>query len=270
MRTRVVVAGSFDDLRSRHVRLLQEAARIGEVCVLLWSDESIRRLWGRAPTFPENERTYLLAALRFVSEVSVVDAAAGPEALAADGAAPAMWLAAGVDENTQHKAACAARGIAYHVIHEHELQGFPAPDDEPPAAGKKVIVTGCYDWLHSGHIRFFEEVSALGDLYVSLGSDANVRLLKGEGHPMFGQDERRYMVQAVRYVRQALVSSGFGWLDAEPQIEQIKPDIYAVNEDGDRPEKRAYCLEHDIAYVVLKRAPKDGLPRRQSTALRGF
>ena len=56
-----------------------------------------------------------------------------------------------------------------------------------------MIVTGCYDWLHSGHVRFFEEVSQLGDLYVVVGNDANLKLLKGEGHPLFpGAQERQH------------------------------------------------------------------------------
>ena len=79
-------------------------------------------------------------------------------------------------------------------------------------------MTGCFDWFHSGHVRFFEEASALGELYVVVGHDANVRLLKGEGHPLFPQEERRYLVAAVRYVHRALISSGEGWLDAEPEI----------------------------------------------------
>ena len=133
-----------------------------------------------------------------------------------------------------------------------------------------MLVTGCYDWFHSGHIRFFEEVSELGDLYVVVGHDDNVRALKGQGHPMLPQDERRYMAQSIRYVKQALISTGSGWLDAEPEIERIKPDIYAVNEDGNKPEKRKYCRERGIEYVVLKRLPKAGLPRRESTILRGF
>jgi hypothetical protein len=59
-------------------------------------------------------------------------------------------------------------------------------------------------------------------------------------------------------------------MDAEPEIEMIKPDIYVVNEDGDVPEKRAYCDKLGMKYIVLKRSPKEGLPRRESTALRGF
>jgi hypothetical protein len=61
-----------------------------------------------------------------------------------------------------------------------------------------------------------------------------------------------------------------GWLDAEPEIAVVKPEIYAVNEDGDKPEKREYCQRNGLEYVVLKRLPKEGLERRQSTALRGF
>ena len=133
-----------------------------------------------------------------------------------------------------------------------------------------MIVSGCYDWLHSGHVRFFEEVAELGDLYVVVGSDVNVSLLKGAGHPMFDEQERRYMVQAIRFVKAALISSGHGWMDAEPEIELIRPDIYAVNEDGDKPEKRRYCAAHGLEYVVLKRQPRPGLPRRESTILRGF
>ena len=151
------------------------------------------------------------------------------------------------------------------------MRGFPERPEEASTTGaKKVIVTGCYDWFHSGHVRFFEEVSQLGDLYVVVGHDANIRFLKGEGHPLFPQDQRRYMAQGVRFVRQALVATGDGWLDAQPEINRLKPDIYAVNEDGDRPEKRQFCEAHGIEYRVLKRIPKDGLPRRASTNLRGF
>jgi cytidyltransferase-like protein len=133
-----------------------------------------------------------------------------------------------------------------------------------------VVVTGCYDWFHSGHVRFFEEVSTYGDLYVIVGHDANIRLLKGEGHPLLPQDERRYLAGSIRYVTQALISSGDGWLDAAPEFDQLKPDIYVVNEDGDKGGKREFCAQHGIEYVVLKRIPAPGLVSRSSTELRGF
>jgi cytidyltransferase-like protein len=131
-------------------------------------------------------------------------------------------------------------------------------------------VTGCFDWFHSGHVRFFEEVAALGDLYVIVGSDANVRLLKGDGHPLLPQEERRYMTAAVRHVTCALISTGTGWMDAEPEIRLLSPDMYAVNEDGDKPEKREFCRRSGIQYVVLERTPRPGLAMRTSTGMRGF
>jgi hypothetical protein len=59
-------------------------------------------------------------------------------------------------------------------------------------------------------------------------------------------------------------------MDAEPEFARIRPDMYAANEDGDKPEKRAFCEQQGIEYVVLKRLPKPGLPKRESTALLGF
>jgi glycerol-3-phosphate cytidylyltransferase-like family protein len=87
---------------------------------------------------------------------------------------------------------------------------------------------------------------------------------------MFSEDERCYMVSSIKFVKQALISSGSGWMDAEPEISTIMPDIYAVNEDGDKPEKREFCEKHGLEYAVLKRTPAAGLPRRESTHLRGF
>ena len=78
------------------------------------------------------------------------------------------------------------------------------------------------------------------------------------------------MVGAVRSVHRCLVSSGSGWMDAEPEIDRIRPAYYVVNEDGDQPEKREFCRAHGIEYVVLERQPHAGLPARTSTELRGF
>ena len=274
----VLVVGSFDRIQACEIRLLQAASRWGPVRVLLWSDAAAAEIQGREPTCPEAERQYVLNAIRYVDKVTISDFVDAGSLLPTGFAAPGgMWVVRAEDENGQHAAWCRDRAVDYRVISDDVLrtipQGSAAPDQleaEPPGERPKVLVTGCYDWFHSGHIRFFEEVSQLGDLYVVVGHDENIKLLKGAGHPMFPAIERRYIVDSISYVRQALISSGSGWLDAEPEIQRIKPDIYAVNEDGDRPEKRDYCEKHGITYQVLRRVPRAGLPRRQSTDLRGY
>lgn len=269
----VIVSGPFDDLRSRDLRFLQEGGRLGPLHVLLWGDSLCHRLTNRAPKFPQAERLYYLQAIRTVDRVHIVDELSSTDALpTAPAVAPRVWAVPESLDTPGKQAFCAEHGIAYHVVRDSVLAGLPvdAPLSASNPGRKKVLITGCYDWFHTGHIRFFEECSELGDLYVVVGHDANIRLLKGEGHPMFAQDERRHVVGSIRYVTRALISTGSGWMDAAPQIDQIRPDIYAVNEDGDKPEKRRFCTEHGLEYVVLKRLPKPGLPRRESTHLRGF
>jgi cytidyltransferase-like protein len=270
----VVVTGSFDNLGSKHVRFLEEASKLGHVHVLVWSDEVVRALEGKTPEFPEQERSYLLQGIRYVGGVRMVTGQVERDAIPMiDETPPEIWVVDEATDTPQKRTYCKSRGVQYHVVKQENLQGFPRPQfkaEPEPSSRKRVMVTGCYDWFHSGHVRFFEEVSQLGDLYVVVGHDANVRLLKGEGHPLFPQEERRYMVQSVRHVKQAMISTGQGWMDAEPEIELIKPDVYVVNEDGDKPEKRSFCETRGIQYVVLKRIPKEGLPQRQSADLRGF
>ena len=271
---RVAVSASFDDLRSPQVRFLEEAARLGDVSVLLWPDDAIRAATGKAPKFPQTERLYLVEAIRYVREVRIVNSALNPDTLPLPGdVRPDIWAVDEPHDTPAKRAFCEANRLAYHVVTSKNFAGFPKPDlaIAPPAPGrKKVVVTGCYDWFHSGHVRFFEEVSQYGDLYVIAGNDANVEHLKGAGHPLFRQDERRYLCASIRYVHQALITTGWGWLDAEPEMLRIKPDIYAVNEDGDKPEKREFCAKQGIQYLLLKRVPKEGLTRRTSTNLRGF
>jgi cytidyltransferase-like protein len=265
----IIVSGGFDDIKSRDLRFLEEAAKLGELSVLLWPDATLQKLTGKPPKFPLAERKYFLNAVRYVSRVIEADGSAGfdtlPNNLKAD-----VWADVAATASPAREAFARENQIARRVFEPGELKGFPEPTPQPASGRKKVIVTGSYDWFHSGHVRFLEEVSAYGDLYVVVGHDANIRLLKGDGHPLIPQDERRYVVGSIKFVRQALISSGEGWLDADPEIKKLKPDIYAVNDDGDKGGKREYCRELGIEYLVLKRTPAPGLPRRSSTDLRGF
>lgn len=269
MSKKVVVSGGFDDVRSRDLRFLQEAAKLGELTVLLWPDKVIEKATGKAPKFPFAERLYFLNAVRYVSHVIEFVPETPVDSLPANVDAD-IWVDSETS-NSKREAFCKQHNVLCHVIKNEQLKGFPELPPMPGAPGrKKVVVTGCYDWFHSGHVRFCEEVSGYGDLYVIVGHDANIRLLKGEGHPLLPEDERRYVVGSIKYVKQSLISSGDGWLDADPEIKRLKPDIYAVNEDGDKGGKREYCQKNGIEYLVLKRTPAPGLPKRTSTDLRGF
>ncbi len=131
---------------------------------------------------------------------------------------------------------------------------------------KKVFVSGCFDLLHSGHIQFFKEASQFGDLYVAVGSDQTLYELKGRA-PIITEEERLFMIKAVRYVKDAYISRGSGLLDFMDVLEQVQPDVLIVNEDGNIPEKQALCKKLGIEYHVLRREPHKGLTPRSTTAL---
>lgn len=269
-----IVSGSFDDLRSRDIRFLEEASKFGNLQVLLWPDTVVMHVTGEKPKFSQDERLYMLQAIRCVSKVTVARPEMDTEGLCAGIKLQGQTLVAVQgDDSIELRTYCQERGLAYHVVPEKDLNVFCDYDFSQPietSPAKKVVVTGCFDWFHSGHVRFLEEVSEYGDLYVIAGNDKNIEYLKGKGHPLFGQNERVYVLQSIRFVKRALISTGMGWMDAEPEILRIKPDIYAVNEDGDKPEKSQFCAKHGLEYLVLKRLPKEGLTRRESTQLRGF
>jgi len=264
-----VVQATLDDLRSDDVRFLEEAARLGPLHVRIPSDALVEELTGAPPRFPVAERRFLADSLRWVERASVVER---PVAAELDSLAPGAALAVRAeDDDPVLRSAAEATGLAYHVISPEDRAGFPVIKPDPLAsADPSVVVTGCFDWLHSGHIRFFMDAAEHGALYVVIGSDRNVGLLKGPGHPLQREEERRYMVGSMKPVYRCLVSSGSGWMDAKPEIDLLKPTHYVVNEDGDKPEKREFCDAHGLDYVVLTRIPHEGLPARSSTDLRGF
>lgn len=131
----------------------------------------------------------------------------------------------------------------------------------------KVFVSGCFDLLHSGHVKFLQEAAKLGDLYVSIGSDQTVKALKHK-QTICPEDERLYMVRALRCVKEAFIGSGSGYLDFLPELERVKPDIFVVNSDGHSADKEKYMVAHHIRYIVLERIPETGLPIRSTTGFR--
>jgi cytidyltransferase-like protein len=71
IRKKIFVSGCFDMLHPGHVAFLKEAADYGDVYIGLGSDKTIRELKGREPVNSEDERAYMLASLRYVTNVTI-------------------------------------------------------------------------------------------------------------------------------------------------------------------------------------------------------
>jgi rfaE bifunctional protein nucleotidyltransferase chain/domain len=101
--------------------------------------------------------------------------------------------------------------------------------------GRRVVFTnGCFDILHPGHIRSFEQARELGDvLIVGLNSDASVRQLKGEGRPVLPERERAEILAALESVDAVVI-----FHDPTPRevIARLLPDVLVKGGDwaGDK------------------------------------
>ncbi len=71
----VFTNGCFDLIHVGHVRLLKEAAALGDrLIVALNTDESIRRIKGsQRPLLPEQERAFIMASIQYVDVVTMFE-----------------------------------------------------------------------------------------------------------------------------------------------------------------------------------------------------
>lgn len=91
-----------------------------------------------------------------------------------------------------------------------------------------VFTNGCFDLLHYGHLRLFEDAAQHGTLVVAVNSDASVKRLKGTERPVVPQQQRMAMVAGVEAVRYVLLME-----DDTPVrlIEMLKPDVHVKGGD---------------------------------------
>lgn len=113
------------------------------------------------------------------------------------------------------------------ILTVKNLKDFP----QKFAKGKKVVlVGGCFDILHPGHVIFLEKARKQGDiLIVLLESDQKIKQLKGHGRPVHSQQDRALVLSSVRFVDFIIPIPYF---DKEKEydavIEKIRPHIIAT------------------------------------------
>jgi len=124
-------------------------------------------------------------------------------------------------------------------------------------AGTRVVLTnGCFDLLHSGHLRYLQAARQLGDLLVvGVNSDESVRQLKGESRPIVPQQERAELVAGLECVDYVTI---FEEPTAVPLVELVQPTYYAKG--GDYTEQDLPESEAVVAYggfvVILPLQPE--------------
>lgn len=110
------------------------------------------------------------------------------------------------------------------------LKGLRAEIKGLRSNGKKVVFTnGCFDILHTGHVRYLKKAASLGDvLVVGMNSDKSVRRIKGKGRPVVGEKDRAEVLSALVSVDYVVV---FKEETPIKLIEAIRPDLLVKGAD---------------------------------------
>lgn len=103
--------------------------------------------------------------------------------------------------------------------------------------GERVVITnGCFDLLHSGHVRYLNEAAKLGErLIVAVNSDESVQMLKGPSRPIVPLEGRMELLSALSCVDWVVP---FNEQTPERLICKLKPDVLVKGGDY-RPEEIA-------------------------------
>ncbi len=105
---------------------------------------------------------------------------------------------------------------------------------------KKVLVGGCFDLLHFGHISFLKQAKSYGDyLVVALESDENARRMKGENRPIHNQKQRKEMLEALSVVNEVLMLPPMKTNEEYyALVKGVQPSVIAVTEGDPILEKK--------------------------------
>lgn len=107
----------------------------------------------------------------------------------------------------------------------------------------RVFVSGCFDVLHAGHVRFFEQARALGDhLIVSVASEESLWRHK-QRRPSMPDEHKQVLIGSLSMVDEVVLGQGgrLG-LDFEEHFRRLRPEILAINpDDGFIELKRQLC-----------------------------
>ena len=110
--------------------------------------------------------------------------------------------------------------------------------------GVKVVVNGCFDVLHLGHIHLLYEAKHQGEVLIcALNDDAYIKRNKGEGRPVHSLDYRQKMMASLGCVD---FVTAFSEDTPNEVLRVIKPEIYVNGSDyGESPLEKKLIEEWD-------------------------
>jgi len=116
--------------------------------------------------------------------------------------------------------------------------------------GRKLVFTnGCFDLIHRGHVTYLDFARAQGDaLVIGLNSDESVRRSKGPTRPIHCEEDRAFVLSALRSVDGVVLFE-----EDEPKelITRILPHVLVKGKDWAHYVSGREVVEANGGRVVL-------------------
>ncbi|TSC75453.1 MAG: cytidyltransferase-related enzyme [Parcubacteria group bacterium Gr01-1014_30] len=139
---------------------------------------------------------------------------------------------------------------------------------------KKIVVavSGGFDPVHAGHIQLFEEAKKLGsELVVILNNDNWLR--KKKGYVFINQDERKKIVESVKWVDRVVISEhaeGDEDKSINGELKKVRPDIFANGGDRTKDNIPEVAVCNEINCKMVFNVGRDGKVQSSSWLLKKF
>ena len=122
---------------------------------------------------------------------------------------------------------------------------------------KVVFTNGCFDILHSAHIKLFQYSKSQGDILVlGLNSDESIKRLKGPERPINNIEERSTILSLFNFIDYIII---FDEDTPYNIIKLLQPDI--IVKGGD------YCAENIVGAQYCKEVKIFNYINNKSTSL---
>lgn len=136
------------------------------------------------------------------------------------------------------------------------------------AGTTQIFTNGCFDVLHKGHVELLKFCKSLGYVTVGLNSDLSVSRLKGFGRPVNSQEDRRLILEALKYVDEVILFEEDTPLRL---IQELKPDIIVKGGDYIKTDVVGNEISEVIIFSTIQGySTTDTLTRVSASLGKGF
>lgn len=121
--------------------------------------------------------------------------------------------------------------------------------------GLIVYTGGTFDLFHAGHVNFLRKCAQVGEVIVSLNTDAFVIHYKG-AIPICNYQDRKQVLESCVYVSAIVPNEGGS--DSKDAILKVKPNVIAIGSDWAKKDyymqmnfTQDWLDEHDISLMYI-------------------